>query len=145
MSPDLIWGYKPDGIMVERGDLLRWKDEPSKAYGVSTICQDGLKLDYWSGMDVYPYRVLANDCEYSKDGGKTWFACNKLMTKSDVEVEVTVMSKQLSVHQNQAKPSMPLVLLRWLCAPLFALAMLILSIPGALVYLLEPTVRKVTR
>ena len=145
MNKDLIWGYKPDGIMVERGDLLRWKDEPSKAYTLSTISQDGVQIDYWSGADKFPFRVIAEDCEYSKDGGKTWFACNKLMTKSESDVEVAVMTKQLTVHSNQSKRSLSASILLWLLSPLFLLALLICSIPGALAYLLEPPMRKVMR
>lgn len=145
INKDTIWGYKPDGIMVVRGDLLRWKDEPDKAYTISTISQDGIQIDYWSGADKFPFRVIAEDCEYSKDGGQTWFACNKLMTQSAADCKVTVMTKRAGGAPVQPKNPVWLEALFWIVSPLFLLAILILSIPGALAYLLEPPIRKVMR
>lgn len=141
MSTSHIWGYKPDGIMVEQGDLLRWKKDPTKSYAITSITHDGVKIDYWSGQETYLFLNLADDCEYSKDDGQTWFACNKHMTPSSWVGQSVKQVKTLG-HCPEPKPTITLVALSWFLCPLFAALTILLAIPGALCLLLERPFRK---
>ena len=67
--------WKPEEVVV--GALIHWRNSTEHTYLiVSNYADEGragvIKRD---GIKTYDYRTLANYCDYSIDGGKTWNKC----------------------------------------------------------------------